>query len=63
MSADESSRDDDRLEPLRKSGLFGPRGASVDEELACPSVGALRDALSQIDAAIELGVAGDDLEY
>src|SRR5690606_22527175 len=63
MSADEESRDDHRLEPLRKSGLFGPRGSGADAEITSPTVATLRDAIAQIDSAIDLGIAGDDLEY
>jgi signal transduction histidine kinase len=74
MSADEESRDGGlprvdtsaELVPARESGLFGSGGAPSmdgDELLPSPSVAAIRDAVVHIESAIDLGVAGDDLEY
>jgi signal transduction histidine kinase len=73
VSADEEHRDDDlahgdasgELLQARQSGLFGARDVPPDEtsELASPSIASLRDAIIQIDSAIDMGIAGDDLEY
>jgi signal transduction histidine kinase len=73
VSADEEHRDDDlgvahapgELLGARQSGLFGSRDAPSPEgsDLASPSIAALRDAVLQIDSAIDMGIAGDDLEY
>jgi signal transduction histidine kinase len=63
VSADEESRDDSLHQHVRKSGLFGSHSLPEDGDLSAPSIAALREAIVQIDSAIDLGVAGDDLEF